>query len=98
MTHPNVGAEVCLTNDAKLSHSPDAIRQRRSRARRMFEKSGKAVLYVVCRECHAPIKPSFLRGFCPGGKCRKEFFTKVQVTTVVPVTANERRLIDSLLH
>lgn len=65
--------------------TPAAIRQRRYR-QRCYERSGEAWLFVVCRQCGVPIKPSYKRGFCPGGKCRTEFFELVQVPNVVRIT------------
>lgn len=65
--------------------TPAALRQRRYR-QRCWERSGEAWLFVVCRQCGAPIKPSYKRGFCPGGKCRTEFFELVQVPNVVRIT------------
>ncbi len=88
---------MCLKTDLKMSQSPDAVRQRRSRARRMFENSGDAFLYVACRECDAPIKPSFRRGFCHGGHCRKQFFKKVQVQSVIALTFADQSLSEAVL-
>jgi hypothetical protein len=89
---------VSSESDSKVSQSPDAIRQRRSRVRRLFENSGNAFLYVACRECDAPIKPSFQRGFCPGGHCRKQFFKKIQVPTVIALTFADQSLSEAVLR
>ncbi len=43
--------------------SAAAIKQRRYRLRKQFEESGHSPLYLVCRECSEPIKPSYRRGF-----------------------------------
>jgi hypothetical protein len=88
---------VCLRNDLKYN----AARQRRLRIRRRFEASGDAWLFTHCRECGAPIEPSFSRGFCPrktGKQCRKNFFKKIQVLTVVPVTFADRNLSEAVLR
>jgi hypothetical protein len=66
----------------------------------MFEAyaaTGEAFLYVTCRECDKPIKPSFHRGFCKGGACRKKFFKKVQVRRVIPITQVDRELSQAVL-
>jgi len=90
---------VCSLNHSKRSQTPAAIRQRRSRARRMYEASGDAYLFTNCRQCDAPIKPSFSRGFCPGGACRKRFFhDDVRVTRVVPITQATARVSESVLE
>ena len=90
---------MCSFNDSKMSQTPDAIRQRRSRARRLYEASGAACLFTACRQCGAPIKPSFSRGFCPGGVCRKQFFRDaVRVTRVVPITRTTARMSESVLE
>lgn len=88
---------MCLKNDPECN----ALRQRRFRIRRRFESTGEAWLFTHCRECGAPIEPSFRRGFCPratGRKCRKKFFEKVQVPTVVRVTLADQSLSEAVLH
>jgi hypothetical protein len=90
---------VCPNNYSKMSQTPEAVRQRRSRARRMYEASGDAYLFTNCRQCDAPIKPSFSRGFCPGGACRKRFFRDdVRVARVVPITRVMARTSESVLE
>jgi hypothetical protein len=74
--------------------SGNAERQHRLRIRRKFEESGEAFLYIECRECGKPIKPSFRRGFCQGGSCRKAFFKKVQVLTVVRLDAQGKAISE----
>jgi hypothetical protein len=78
-------AEVYRGDDLKVLPSAAAVKQRRYRLRREFETSGKAPLYTHCRECGAPIKHSYRRGFCLGGSCKRAFFRKVQVTQVVKI-------------
>jgi hypothetical protein len=75
----------------------NALRQRRYRLRKQYEASGNANLYVVCRECDATIKPSYCRGFCPGGSCRKRYYTRVQVTCVCRVTRSAAQLSEAIL-
>lgn len=89
--------DVRPADGLKMSQSAAAIRKRRSRIRKLFEASGSAFLYVECRECGKPIKPSFKRGFCPGGTCREAFFKKVQVPTVVRLTAEDKQLSERVL-
>jgi hypothetical protein len=75
----------------------NALRQRRYRLRKQYEESGNANLYVVCRECEAAIKPSYHRGFCPGGACRKLFYKRVQVTHVCRITRAAAQLSEAIL-
>lgn len=72
----------------------NAERQHRLRIRRKFEDSGEAFLYVECRECGKPIKPSFRRGFCKGGACREAFFKKVQVPTFIRLDAEGKAVAE----
>jgi hypothetical protein len=75
----------------------NALRQRRYRLRKQYEASGNANLYVACQECDAAIKPSYRRGFCPGGGCRKLFYKKVQVTRVCRITRADALLSEAIL-
>jgi len=75
----------------------NALRQRRYRLRKQHEASGNANLYVACRECDAAINPSYRRGFCPGGTCRKLFFKNVQVTRVCRITRADAQLSEAIL-
>ena len=63
----------------------NAQKQRAARLRKQKNERPFRVLHQACRECGRPIKPSYVRQFCPGGKCRTAFFKKVQVTTWVEV-------------
>jgi hypothetical protein len=91
--------EVRPANGSKCNgwRNGNAERQHRLRIRRAFEASGKAFLYLECRECGKPIKPSFQRGFCPGGACREAFFKKVQVLTVVRLTSVDKAVSERVL-
>jgi hypothetical protein len=75
----------------------NALRQRRYRLRKEYEASGNANLYVVCQECNAAIKPSYRRGFCAGGTCRKRHYKRVQVTHVCRVTRAAAQLSEAIL-
>ena len=75
----------------------NALRQRRYRLRKQHEASGNANLYVACRECDAAINPSYRRGFCPGGTCRKRYYKRVQVTRVCRVTRSAAQLSEAIL-
>jgi hypothetical protein len=88
---------VSLFSASKALPSAEAVKQRRHRLRKQFEESGNAFLFIECRECSKPIKPSYKRGFCPGGACRNVFFKKVQVRTVVRLGAVSKRLSEDLL-
>jgi len=90
-----MGGYVCLKSEPKSN----ALRQRRLRIRRRFEATGEAWLFTHCRECGAPIEPSFSRGFCPrttGRACRKEFFKKVQVRGWLTITFADRSLSQAV--
>ena len=85
---------------SKIKLKCNALRQRRRR-QRLYEASGDAFLFIVCRECGRPIEPSFKRGFCPrstGRTCREKFFKKVQVPTVCRLTLTDQRLSTAVLH
>jgi hypothetical protein len=75
----------------------NALRQRRYRLRKQYEASGNANLYVACQECEAAIKPSYHRGFCPGGACRKRYYKRVQVTHVCRITRAAAQLSEAIL-
>lgn len=77
-----------------------AEKQRRYRLRKQrqaWEATGLAWLYIECRECSKPIKPSFQRGFCPGGQCRQAFFEKVQVPAVIYLDAQAKDVSQRVL-
>lgn len=83
---------------SKSEPKSNAERQRRYR-QRQYEATGNAWLFTACRECGAPIAPSFKRGFCKGNtgkKCRSKFFKKVQVRGWVPITFADRRLSEAV--
>lgn len=85
---------------SKINLKCNASRQRRRR-QRLYEASGDAFLFIVCRECGRPIEPSFKRGFCPrstGRACRKNFFKTVQVPTVCGLTLLDQTLSAAVLH
>lgn len=75
----------------------NAERQRQLRIRRRYEASGEAWLFTQCRECGTSIRPSFCRGFCPGGKCRKLFSRRVQVPRVCRLTLLDQNLSTAVL-
>ena len=91
--------EVCSADTSKnrRHRNPEdpvkkAARQRRHQLRK--QAPGNAVLFVECRECHAPIKPSYDRAFCPGGECRKAWEDSIrprvtQVKRVIPIQHKE---------
>lgn len=76
----------------------NAERQRQLRIRRRYEATGEAWLYTHCRECGTSIRPSFRRGFCPGGKCRKLFLRRVQVPRVCRLTLLDQNLSTAVLQ
>jgi hypothetical protein len=84
-------AQVCAEEKS------NALRQRRYRLRKQYEASGNANLYVACQECEAAINPSYRRGFCPGGACRKRFYKRVQVTRVCRITRAAAQLSAAIL-
>ena len=87
---------MCLKNGLKSN----ALRQRRHR-QRLYEASGDAFLFTECHECGRSITPSFRRGFCSrntGRSCHKNFFKKVQVSTVCKLTLLDQRLSMAVLH
>jgi len=86
-------APVCPAADAKKR------RQRRYRLRQQSSAlGGKAVLHTRCRECGAPIKPSYLRGFCAnGGTCRKAFFKRTHVLRVIALAPLDAHLSEVVL-
>jgi hypothetical protein len=90
-------AVVSPADGSKPLRSAAALKQRRYRLRRDYENSGEALLFTECRHCSAPIKPSYKRGFCPGGACREQFFRDVQVRRVIPITAAMRSASENLL-
>lgn len=63
-----------------------AMRQRRHSLRKQQTANPNAILWTRCRQCNKEIKPSYERAFCPGGECRREFFSVVQITRFVPIT------------
>ena len=67
-------------------------RYRLKKQRQAWRASGEAFLYTECMYCAAPIKPSFVRGFCPGGHCRQEYLQAVPIHRVVPITGFDRRV------
>jgi hypothetical protein len=81
-----------------LPHSRSALKQREYRLRQQHKARPFRVFHEACRECGHPIKPSYVRQFCPGGKCRDAFFKKVQVPTVVAVTFADQSLSEAVLH
>jgi hypothetical protein len=84
-------AQVCTEEKS------NALRQRRYRLRKQYEDSGNANLYVACRECDAAIHPSYRRGFCRGGTCRKRYYKRVQVSHVCRVTRADAQLSEAIL-
>jgi hypothetical protein len=63
-----------------------SARNLRHRIKAQQKNHPHAVLFTLCRECGASIKPSYKRGFCAnGGKCRDAFFKKVQVRGFVRI-------------
>jgi hypothetical protein len=101
LTVPGGNKMLTVTEETQARVSTEdksnALRQRRYRLRKQYEASGNANLYVACRECDAAIKPSYRRGFCPGGACRKLFYKKVQVTHVCRVTRAAAQLSEAIL-
>ena len=77
-----------------------AQKQRRYRLRKQqqaWEATGEAWLYIECRECGKAIKPSYRRGFCPGGQCREAFFEKTQVPQVIYLDAQAKKISEHVL-
>jgi len=81
-----------------LPRTRSAQKQRDYRLRQQHAERPFRVLHETCRECGHPIKPSYVRQFCPGGKCRAAFFKKVQVSTVVAITFTSQSLSEAVLH
>jgi hypothetical protein len=65
-------------------------RYRLRKIRREYQNSGEAFLHTECLMCSKPIKPSYRRGFCPGGVCRDRYLNAKPVHRVVPITRLDR--------
>lgn len=90
--------EVCSEHVTKpLPRTRDAAKQRAYRLRQQRKARPFAGVYSACRECGAPITPSLCRHFCKGGKCRRKFFSKVQVPTVCRLTLLDQTLSEAVL-
>ena len=91
--------EVSLDSGSKsLPRGRNALKQRQYRLRQQHEARPFRVLHASCRECGRPIKPSYVRQFCPGGECRAAFLRKIQVPTVVAITFPTQSLSEAVLH
>jgi hypothetical protein len=94
------GTRVPAVQPKSVTKLTPAQKQRRYRLRkqqRVWEASGNAWLFIECRECGKPIKPSFQRGFCPGGQCNQAFFEKVQVPIVIYLDAQAKQVSERVL-
>ena len=87
---------VCLESGAKAL--PRRSIQRLYRLRKQHKERPFREFHVQCRECNLPIKPSYERPFCPGGKCKRAFFNRVQVRRVESIDFTAHSLSQAVLH
>jgi len=72
---------------------------RRYRLRKQHQELGPVgCLYTHCRYCDREIKPSYLRGFCPGGECRDSYFKTVRVLRLVPITIIDNQISTRIVE
>jgi hypothetical protein len=95
------GSGVPAVRPKSVTKLTPAEKQRRYRLRqqqRAWVATGNARLYVECRECGKAIKPSYRRGFCPGGQCKQAFFEKVQVPHVIYLGQQAKEIAERVVR
>jgi hypothetical protein len=99
-------AVVCPLRGPKPLPSTPAEKQRRYRLRKQADQLGMDTPYTECQWCSKPIKPSFVRGFCPGGKCRRQLSkqaedeakAKAGVLRVIPIDSASHYISQAVLE